>query len=112
MVERGKKNSLDNNRRGQVIALCAYCMILVFIPLVLRRHNTFILFHAKQGFVLFIVECCVGIIRFMPVIGEVLFVFGMVICGIFSLIGIFKVCMNETWEMPVIFDIAEKLPWK
>ena len=111
MTERDKNNSLDEIRRGKVFALLAYVSFLFVIPLFIKRENNFVLFHVKQGLVLFIIESAVCIIRFVPVIGEVIFVFGMVICGILSLLGIIKVCMNELWEMPVVFDFAEKFDW-
>ena len=111
MTERDKNSSLDEIRRGKIFALLAYISILFLIPLFAKRENSFVLFHVKQGLALFIIECAVCIIRFVPIIGEVIFVFGMVICGILSLVGIVKVCMNELWEMPVVFDFAEKFNW-
>jgi len=111
MTGRDKNCSLDEIRRGKVFALLAYMSILFLIPLFAQRGNNFVLFHVKQGLVLFIIECAVCVIRFLPVIGEVIFVFGMVICGILSLVGIIKACMNELWEMPVVFDFAEKFDW-
>ena len=111
MTEREENVSLDEIRSGKIFAILAYLSILFLIPLLMKRDNHFVLFHTKQGVVLFIIECAMCIIQFIPLIGEVIFAFGMVVCGIFSLIGVIKVCMNELWEMPVIFDIAEKFDW-
>ncbi len=111
MTEREEKVSLNKISREKVFSIFAYLSILFLIPLFLKKDNHFVLFHTKQGLVLFIIEFTVCLIRFIPVIGEVIFIFGMVICSIFSFTGIIKVCIGELWEMPVIFDIAEKFKW-
>ena len=101
--------SRDEIKNGKIYAFCSYLSLLCLIPLFFKRDNQFVLFHAKQGIVLCGLEIILCFFKFFPVIGEVLFIFGMVICGIFSLSGMIKVIMNEFWEMPVLFDIAEKI---
>jgi len=95
----------------KLYASLSYVAILCFIPLFFKRSNTFILFHGKQGLVLFAFELLLSFLRLAPVIGEFVFIFGIIFCSLCSIIGIVKICMNEQWEIPVIFDIAEKLPF-
>ena len=107
-----KKNTpLDIMPIEKLYASLSYVAILCFIPLFFKRGNSFILFHGKQGIVLFAFELLLSFLRLTPVIGEVVFIFGIMFCSLCSIIGIVKICMNEKWEMPVIFDIAEKLPF-
>ncbi|MDD5084962.1 MAG: hypothetical protein PHE61_02830 [Candidatus Omnitrophica bacterium] len=94
---------------GKFFAAIGYISILFLVPLILKKDNKFALFHGKQGLVLFILEVAAGIIKIIPIIGDVVFTLAFVVCGILSLMGIIKVLMNEYWEMPVVYDIASKI---
>ena len=93
---------------GRFFALIGYISLLCLVPLLLKRKNSFAVFHGKQGLVLFILEIASCIIKLIPIVGEVIFILASVLCGILSLIGIVKVLMSEYWEIPVIYDIAQK----
>lgn len=94
---------------GKFFAAVGYVSILCLVPLVLKKKNSFALFHGKQGLVLFILEFAAGILKVVPAVGDVVFTLAFVVCGILSLVGILKVLMNEYWEMPLIYDIAHKI---
>ena len=94
---------------GKFFAAIGYLSILCFVPLLLKRDNKFAQFHGRQGLVLFIFEVAASILRVVPVLGEVVSTLGLVVFGIFSLVGVVKVLMNEYWEMPVIQQVASKI---
>jgi len=96
-------------KEGKFFALIGYISILCIVPLLLKKENKFALFHGKQALVLFILEVAAAILKSIPIVGDVVFSLAFVIFGIFSLIGIVKVLMNEYWEMPYIYDVAQKI---
>ncbi len=93
---------------GKVWAIMAYLGILCLLPLLLKKENKFALFHGKQGLVLFIGEIAIAILNVIPILGQILWFIGVIVFGIFSLVGIVQVLMGKYWKMPIVFDIAEK----
>ena len=96
-------------REGKFFAIIGYFSFLCFVPLVLKRDNQFAQFHGRQALVLFILELAACILKVIPVLGDIIFVLAWMVFGIFSLVGMVKVLMNEYWEMPVIHPIAKKI---
>ena len=96
-------------QEGKFFAVTGYLFVLCFVPLLLKKDNKFAQFHGRQGLVLFIFEMAAAIVKSIPVIGDVVFSFAYVVLGIASLLGIVRVLMNEYWEMPVVYNIANKI---
>ena len=94
---------------AQFFAAIGYLNILCFVPLFLKKGNKFAQFHGKQALVLFILEVAAGILRVVPALGDLVFTMAFVVFGILSVIGIIKVLMGEYWEMPVIYDISNRI---
>jgi len=113
MVEEVKKNTSPKEDKqvveGKVWALLSYIGILCLLPLLLKKENKFVLFHSKQGLVLFIAEAAALLINIIPVLGQVVFAIVYLVAGIYSLVGIIKVLMGEYWKAPYVSDIAEKI---
>ena len=64
----------------KVYGLIAYLSVLCIIPLVFRRDNEFVLFHAKQGLVLFLLQVLFFI--FHIILGDWILRWGLFLCGI------------------------------
>lgn len=96
-------------QEGKFFAAVGYIFVLCFVPLLLKKDNAFAQFHGRQALVLFIFELAASIVKSIPVIGDVVFSFAYVVCGIASLLGIVRVLMNEYWQMPVVHNIANKI---
>jgi len=96
-------------QEAQFFSAIGYLSFLCFVPLALKKGNRFAQFHGKQALVLFIMELAVGILKVIPVVGELIFTFGFVVLGILSLMGIVKVLMGERWEIPVVSHIANQI---
>jgi uncharacterized membrane protein len=92
-----------------VFGILAYLGILVLIPLLVKKDDDFVHFHAKQGLVMLIVWIAVWIVAMVPFIGWVLGSLLWLIVAIVSLIAIVKVLMGEKWEIPVVCTYADKL---
>lgn len=94
---------------GKFFAVVGYISLLCFAPLFLKRDNKFAQFHGRQGLILFILEVAASMLKVVPILGDVIFTLAWVVFGIFSLVAMVKVLMNEYWEMPVISAIAAKI---
>lgn len=94
---------------AKFFAAIGYLNLLCFVPLVLKKNNKFAQFHGKQALVLFILELAACILKIVPALGDLIFTLAFVVFGILSLIGIIKVLTGEYWEMPVIYEISNKI---
>ncbi len=90
---------------NRLFAALSYAWLLCLFPLVFRRHSKFAQFHAKQGFVLMIVELILGLVMWIPVIGQIIFL----IVLIMSIVGFIKAYNGEHYKMPFIHQWSEKL---
>ena len=107
MEEKTQKSSAISG--DNVYAILSYLWILCLIPVLMKKEDKFVRFHARQGLMLFIVEVGVGIISIIPVLGGIIYIAGMLVCGLLSLAGIVNVLMGKEWKMPVINEWAEKI---
>jgi fumarate reductase subunit D len=94
---------------AKFFAAVGYLSVLCFVPLFLKKGNKFAEFHGRQALVLFILEVAAAIMQIVPALGDLVFTLSVVVFGILSLIGIFKVVMGEFWEMPVIYEISTRM---
>jgi len=89
----------------RLMAALSYMWFLVFVPLVLRSHNKFVRFHAKQGLVLFgliIVSWLAA--AWISVVGSVLFLILMII----DLVALVQALLGKRWKIPVIGQLADR----
>ncbi|USN53640.1 MAG: hypothetical protein H6760_00500 [Candidatus Nomurabacteria bacterium] len=90
-----------NNNDDRLLALASYVWILSVLILLLKKDSDFVRFHARQGFVLFIIS----------VICSILAIFWWVnlIVAVMALIGMYKAYQGEKWKMPLVGMLAEKI---
>ncbi len=86
-------------------ALLSYCFILCIIPLLFKKDNEFVHFHARQGLALFLCEMTVFIVSilFPFFMRPALFVF-----GVLALWGMIKVLKGEKVQLPFVFPLSQK----
>jgi uncharacterized membrane protein len=104
------KKDVEENK---AIAAIGYVFILCFIPLLMAKDSAFAQYHAKQGFVLFVVEIVIMIISnilvFIPIFGwSVMMILNLAVV-ILSIVGILKALEGDLWEMPFLGQYAKKL---
>lgn len=92
---------------GKIFAIVSYLSIFCIVPLVLKKDNTFVLSHGKQGLVLFVGEVAIFIIHI--ILGQWFLKLGFFVLGIFSFIGIIKCLKGEYVRLPIVSDIADKI---
>ena len=104
-----KRKTTDNDAvtEGKIFAILSYLSIFCIIPLVFKKHNEFVLEHAKQGLIIFVGEVAVFIVHI--ILGTWLLRLGMFALGVLSFIGIIAVLKGETIKLPIVSEIAEKI---
>jgi len=90
-----------NSTEGRVWAAISYLWILSLVALAARKDDEFIRFHANQGVFLFAVSL---VMFFIPILGWMI----NIIIMIASIVAIVKALKGETWELPLVGDIAQK----
>lgn len=86
------------------IALLSYLFLLVLVPLLTKRNNEFVMFHAKQGVVLAIAWFVIMIFGWIPIIGWLAFLF----CLVLTVMGLMNVMNSKKQELPLIGKFASK----
>ena len=103
------KTSAPEIADGKFSAIVGYFGFLCFIPLLLKRNNSFAQFHGRQALVLFIFELVAWIVTAVPVVGNWVFASLCLVLGLFSLVGMIKAARSEHWPVPIIHHIADQL---
>lgn len=89
-----------------IMAAISYLSILVFIPLLTKRNNVYIMYHVKQGLVLFALWIIVNVISmFVWALNDIL---NFVIL-VFAIIGIIHALRSEERPLPLIGHLANKI---
>jgi fumarate reductase subunit D len=91
---------------GKMYALLAYLSILCIIPLIIKKKNSFVLAHGKQGLVLFVAE--VALLIFSIIIPWALTPL-MFVLMIFSFWGMISVIRGRMVDLPLVSSLAEKI---
>lgn len=103
MPEEPKSNEAQE---GLIWGVLAYIYAFCFVPLLFKRDNPFVLFHGRQGLVIFLGEViiAIGVRPIVPFLGNLL----LIVFAAISLYGIYNVVRGECKEIPVISDIARQ----
>ena len=91
-----------------LFGVLAYLGILVLIPLLLKKDDDFIHWHAKQGLVLLIAYVVVWVFTMIPVIGWILGPIISLVLFVFAIIAIIQVLMGNQWQLPLLGKYADK----
>jgi uncharacterized membrane protein len=112
-LARGFGASVDE---GKVWCILAYLGVLCFVPLLTQKQNRFIMFHARQGLALFIVEVAAWVLRmFFWHVAYIGWIFSLALnaagiaCFVLSIVGIVQALQGKEWKMPILGDFAGTL---
>lgn len=104
-----KQKNGNESDSGKVLGILSYLGILALIPFLSEKNNSFVVYHAKQGMNLFILEIIGSVAA--SILGGMLHMRGTLTslvelaAFILSVIGIVYVCQGEKKELPVINSI-------
>jgi uncharacterized membrane protein len=90
---------------GGIMAALSYVGLLFLVPMLFAKKTPFLMFHLRQGIVLFVVEVLVSIIMWIPIVGWALTL------GVFALaiMGILQALAGEMRPLPLIGKYAMKV---
>ncbi|MBU1727445.1 MAG: hypothetical protein KJ880_07435 [Candidatus Omnitrophica bacterium] len=94
---------------GKFFAVISYISFLCVVSLLLKKDNKFVLYHAKQGLVLFVIEVVGFIFSIVPPLGWFYRVFGVAIFIVVSLLGAYNAYKGVFFGLPWISNAAEKI---
>ena len=92
-----------------IYGVISYLWILCLIPILTKKKSEFIRFHSRQGFMLLIIEIALGVIGIIPLIGQITYTLGMVLCTVLSIVCIVQVLGGKKWAIPVIGKFVDKI---
>lgn len=95
----GPRNDVEENR---VLAAVSYLWIVSIIALILKKDSKFVVWHAKQGLILFIASIIFSFIPFVGWIANLLILVAVIV-------GLVKALDRQWYKVPLIGDIAEKI---
>lgn len=90
---------------NKLMAVLSYLGILILIPLLTKREVKYIRFHLNQGMVLGIAYIILYVILLIPVIGWILGLIGIIVTGIFSIMGIISAARGKVKRVPLLGKI-------
>jgi len=91
------------------IIFLSYIGVLCLIPLLTKKDDAFVFFHAKQGLVLFIVEVITAFVAIIPVLGWIIAPMASLLWVALSIIGIINITNGEKKELPILGKYADKI---
>jgi len=91
------------------ITFLSYIGVLCLIPLLTKKDDAFVFFHAKQGLVLFIVEVITVFVATIPVFGWVIAPMAILLWVALSIIGIINITNGDKKELPILGKYADKI---
>lgn len=90
---------------SNIFGALSYLWILSVVFYITNKDDTYVVFHAKQGMVLF----ALSLIVLIPIVVWFLSIPVYLIVLVASLVGAIKAYQGEKYKLPVISDIAEKI---
>ncbi len=90
---------------NKAFAAMSYIWALCLVPLLLRRKSKFAQFHAKQGFVLFLLELVAALLSFVPLLGQLL----AFACIIMAALGFLNAYGGKWVKLPFLYHLSEKI---
>ena len=103
-------------------AAVGYLFFMCFFALWKGKDSTFVRFHAKQGFLLFLSECVAFVLIIiidktigrLPFLGLLIVVLVQIavylVALLLSVMGFVKALFGERWEMPFFGAYSDKVP--
>jgi uncharacterized membrane protein len=98
---------LSDNAAG-ALAYVTIIPAIIFLVVAPYNTNSYVKFHAWQSIFLGIAAFAIGIINVIPILGQIIFLVGMLALFVAWIICILKASKGERFKLPVIGNLAEK----
>ena len=96
----------DNSAAG--LAYVTIIPAIIFLVVAPYNQKSFIRFHAWQSIFLGIVAFVIGFINVIPILGQIIFLIGMLVLFVAWILCLLKALKGERFKLPLIGDLAEK----
>jgi uncharacterized membrane protein len=96
-------------RRSKVLAALSYLWILVVIPLVYRKSDSYVSYHMKQGLGLLFLWMILPFLLWVPVVGWALGLVDLALALVLLVIGFDRAALGKERALPVIGKYCEKI---
>jgi fumarate reductase subunit D len=98
-------SEITDLEEDKLYAILSYVGVLVLIPLLTKKNNSFVQFHARQGLVI-LVGFIIALIavQWVSLIGNLLFLSLLIV----DVIALVQALLGRRWKIPIIGDIAQK----
>lgn len=104
--EQERQGSLGTDD-GRLAAIMAYIPFLCFVPLLSMKNNSEARFHARQGFVLFIIEL-IAVLFLIPGLSSLVFKVVLIACAGMAIAGVYFALQGKNYKLPLIGDLADR----
>ncbi len=95
---------------ARIFAAISYVWLFGAVPLyVLSPKDSFVHFHARQGLIITIASFVLGVVMWIPVLGQVGGLIAMLLIIVGAVAGILHALIGKRYRLPVIGTWAEKL---
>ncbi|MDW7679072.1 MAG: hypothetical protein SCK70_00790 [bacterium] len=103
-----KTNHQNKELKFSIYAVLSYIPFLCFLTFaVYDKLDSFTKKHAKQGLILLIIEI-ISLIFLIDIFSKLFWKLVFIVCLVFAVIGIFKVLLRQSWEIPVFGKYFDK----
>lgn len=104
MTKFQNQNDVVDIDENKLLAALSYVGVLVLAPLLIKKDDPFVRWHAKQGLVI-LVGMIVALIAaaWIPMVGNLLFLILLVV----SVVGLVQALLGRRWRIPIIGQIAD-----
>ena len=96
----------DNTAAG--LAYITIIPAIIFLVVAPYNQKSFIRFHAWQSIFLGIAAFVIGFINIIPILGQLIFLVGMLVLFVAWIIALLKALKGERFKLPLIGNLAEK----
>lgn len=109
-----ERSDAHETEKKRVIAALGYIPFLCFLPMIIRDKGEFLIFHARQGFVITLLSIVLAILGpaltiFVPFIGPLIALAFNTVLALLILIGAWKAYQGEMWELPYVGEYAKNI---
>jgi len=101
------QSGLSDNAAG-ALAYVTIIPAIIFLIVEPYNKNSYIRFHSWQSIFLNIVAIVIGFINIIPILGQLIFLVGMLILFVAWIIVLLKALKGERFKLPLIGDLAER----
>ena len=107
MPEETPQSGLSDNAAG-ALAYVTIIPAIIFLIVEPYNKNSYIRFHSWQSIFLGIAAFAISFINIIPILGQIIFLIGMLILFVAWLIVLLKALKGERYKLPFIGNLAEK----